>query len=193
MNELHTPNPIPEPIFTAEELAGRIKLHASTVRKLFVDQPGVIRIGHPTSRGRRQYFTDSCQRCKASFRQSDRGGTPLTGPPAVRPDQLPGTNPADGTLLPKRRYDVRSAAGKRLLFTVTAEHAAFGIAEGVFVLAHARSGAYLKRTADRENARQAWPSVNYTRPMRADSSCKTYQSGQLMGDPKRLREFVPVR
>jgi hypothetical protein len=117
----------------------------------------------------------------------------VSGPPAVRPVQPPGTNPAEGTLLPKRRYDVRSADGKRLLFSITAEQAARGIAEGVFVLAHARSGAYLKRTADREKARQVWPAVNFTRPMRADGSCKTYHSGQVMGDPKRLREFVPER
>jgi hypothetical protein len=114
-------------------------------------------------------------------------------PPAVRPVQPPGISPADDTPLSKRRYDVRSADGKRFLFTVTAEHANRGIAEGVFILAHARSGAYLKRTADRENARQAWPSVNYTRPVRADGSCKTYQPGQLMGDSRRLREFIRVK
>lgn len=110
--------------------------------------------------------------------------------PATRPVQPPGTNPADSTPVLKRRYDVRSADGKRFLFAVTAEHAARGIAEGVFFLAQARSGAYLKRTADQKEGRQAWPRVAFTRPVQADSSCKIYKPGQLMGDPRRIREFT---
>ena len=46
-----------EPVFTSEELARSRKLHPATVRKLFVDEPGVIRLGHGGRRGRRQYFT----------------------------------------------------------------------------------------------------------------------------------------
>jgi hypothetical protein len=117
----------------------------------------------------------------------------MTGPPAARPIQPPGTNPASATPVPKRRYDVRSADGRRLLFEVTAEEGARGIAERVFILANARSGAYLKRTADREMGRPSWGGTNFTRPVRGDGTCKTYQPGQLMGDRKRLREFIPVR
>lgn len=46
-----------EPVFTAEELAREKKLHPTTIRKLFVDEPGVIRLGHSHVRGRRQYFS----------------------------------------------------------------------------------------------------------------------------------------
>jgi hypothetical protein len=46
-----------EPVFTAEELAQSRKLHTATIRKLFIDEPGVIRLGHGGRRGRRQYFT----------------------------------------------------------------------------------------------------------------------------------------
>jgi hypothetical protein len=46
-----------EHVFTAEELAERTKLHPSTIRKLFIDEPGVIRLGRTGFRQRRQYFT----------------------------------------------------------------------------------------------------------------------------------------
>ena len=46
-----------DPVFTPEELARDKKLHPATIRKLFVDQPGVIRLGHSHARGRRQYYT----------------------------------------------------------------------------------------------------------------------------------------
>ena len=46
-----------ETLFTPEELAEQTKFHTSTIRKLFVDQPGVIRLGRAGSRGRRQYYT----------------------------------------------------------------------------------------------------------------------------------------
>jgi hypothetical protein len=46
-----------EPKFTPEEISEIFKLHPSTVRKRFVDEPGVIRMGHPGSRGRRQHYT----------------------------------------------------------------------------------------------------------------------------------------
>jgi hypothetical protein len=46
-----------EPIFTPDELAQRCKFHPATIRRMFVDEPGVIRLGHGGRRGRRQYFT----------------------------------------------------------------------------------------------------------------------------------------
>jgi hypothetical protein len=48
---------INEPVYTAEELAQSRKLHPTTIRKMFVDEPGVIRLGHGGRRGRRQYYT----------------------------------------------------------------------------------------------------------------------------------------
>jgi hypothetical protein len=50
--------PSNEQVFTPEELAKLWKLHGSTVRKRFVDEPGVLRFaGHAGRRGRRSYFT----------------------------------------------------------------------------------------------------------------------------------------
>lgn len=47
-----------EPTFyTPEEVAKRYKFHPATVRKLFIDEEGVIRLGHSGTRRRRQYFT----------------------------------------------------------------------------------------------------------------------------------------
>jgi len=46
-----------EPVYTAEELAKSRKLHPATIRKLFLDEPGVLRLGHGGRRGKRQYFT----------------------------------------------------------------------------------------------------------------------------------------
>jgi hypothetical protein len=46
-----------EPVFTPEELAAARKLHPATIRRLFVDEPGVMRLGHAGSGRRRQYFT----------------------------------------------------------------------------------------------------------------------------------------
>ena len=57
MNEPQTATEIEEKIFTSEELAASKKLHPSTIRKMFMNQPGVIRLGHPASEGRQQYFT----------------------------------------------------------------------------------------------------------------------------------------
>ena len=47
----------PEAIFTPEELSVTTKLHASTIRRIFIDEPGVIRLGNTGSRKKRQYFT----------------------------------------------------------------------------------------------------------------------------------------
>ena len=52
-----TPNAVEEPVYTPSELAKMKKLAPSTVRKIFLDEPGVMRFGHRTLRGRRQYFT----------------------------------------------------------------------------------------------------------------------------------------
>ena len=57
MNAPQTTTETDEAIFTAEELAASKRLHPSTIRKMFMNQPGVIRLGHPASAGRQQYFT----------------------------------------------------------------------------------------------------------------------------------------
>jgi NADPH-dependent ferric siderophore reductase len=57
MNARKASKAMEESVFTPEELAERTKLHASTIRKLFADQPGVIRLGRPASRGHRRYYT----------------------------------------------------------------------------------------------------------------------------------------
>ena len=51
------PNELDEPIFKPAELAKMTKYHESTIRRMFVDEPGVIRLGNPGGRHRRQYFT----------------------------------------------------------------------------------------------------------------------------------------
>ena len=48
---------INEPIFTPAEIAKHNKLHPATVRELFLNEPGVIRLGHPAKGHVRQYFT----------------------------------------------------------------------------------------------------------------------------------------
>jgi len=50
-------NAINETLNTPEELARRTKLHPSTIRKMFLDEPGVIRLGHSTTRRKKQYYT----------------------------------------------------------------------------------------------------------------------------------------
>jgi hypothetical protein len=45
--------PTAEPIYTAEEVAERLKLHPSTIRRFFMNEPGVIRFGTPGARHRR--------------------------------------------------------------------------------------------------------------------------------------------
>jgi len=53
-----TPNSIgDERIFTPDEIAQKFKMHRTTVQKTFIDEPGVIRYGHPRRAGRRRYFT----------------------------------------------------------------------------------------------------------------------------------------
>ena len=50
-------NAIDEPVYTPEELAKLKKLHPATIRKTFIDEPGVMRLGHSSVGRRRQYFT----------------------------------------------------------------------------------------------------------------------------------------
>jgi hypothetical protein len=44
-------------IFTPTELGREKKLHPATIRRMFLDEPGVIRLGTPRGPGRRQRFT----------------------------------------------------------------------------------------------------------------------------------------
>lgn len=54
----HLPDPLEEPKFTPEEIAKSHKLHPTTVRRMFLDEPGVIRMGHGSGhRGLGQYYT----------------------------------------------------------------------------------------------------------------------------------------
>jgi hypothetical protein len=48
---------IDEPKLTAQEVGRRYGLHPSKIRRIFVDEPGVIRIGHPATRHKKQYFS----------------------------------------------------------------------------------------------------------------------------------------
>lgn len=57
MNAPQTPTAHEEAVFNVEELAASKKLHPSTIRKMFANQPGVIRLGRDASGNRRRYFT----------------------------------------------------------------------------------------------------------------------------------------
>jgi hypothetical protein len=48
--------PMPETVFTVAEVAKRLKVNEETVRRLFVDKPGVIVISFPR-KGKRVYRT----------------------------------------------------------------------------------------------------------------------------------------
>jgi len=56
-HQRNTVEPCEEVVYTAEELAATKKLHPSTIRRMFADEPGVIRFGREASANRRQYFT----------------------------------------------------------------------------------------------------------------------------------------
>ncbi len=48
----------PEPVITLQEAAARLKVSVSTARRLFQDEPGIIRIGKSGRRdGKRDYLT----------------------------------------------------------------------------------------------------------------------------------------
>lgn len=53
----NTINSLEEKKYTPGELAEMFKLHPDTVRRLFVDEPGVVRLGHGGRSRRRQYFS----------------------------------------------------------------------------------------------------------------------------------------
>jgi hypothetical protein len=78
MNARETLSAIEEMVFTPEELAERTKLHPSTIRKLFADQPGVIRLGRAGSRSHRRYYTIRVPRSVAErvFGSMTVGGCP---------------------------------------------------------------------------------------------------------------------
>jgi hypothetical protein len=50
-------NAVDEPVYLPSELARIKKLHPSTIRKLFQDEPGVQRLGHAAKGRRRQYYS----------------------------------------------------------------------------------------------------------------------------------------
>jgi hypothetical protein len=51
------PKTTTEPFFTPEELSTFTKLHVTTIRRMFLDEPGVIRLGHGPLRKKRQHYT----------------------------------------------------------------------------------------------------------------------------------------
>ncbi len=47
-----------EPMFTAQEVADYLRLDVTTTRRIFLDRPGVVKLGRQTGRaGKRQYCT----------------------------------------------------------------------------------------------------------------------------------------
>jgi hypothetical protein len=46
-----------EPVFTTGQLGKLKRLHSSTIQKMFLEEEGVIRIGHAKDKDRRQHFT----------------------------------------------------------------------------------------------------------------------------------------
>jgi len=57
MNAVENINAADETVYTPAEVAKLKKLHPGTIREIFLDEPGVIRLGHPAKGNRRQYFT----------------------------------------------------------------------------------------------------------------------------------------
>jgi hypothetical protein len=46
-----------EPLYTAAEVAGYLKLDETTVRRLFLDRPDVVKLGRTEARAKRSYVT----------------------------------------------------------------------------------------------------------------------------------------
>jgi hypothetical protein len=46
-----------EPLYTASEVAGYLKLDETTVRRLFLDRPDVVKLGRAEARSKRSYVT----------------------------------------------------------------------------------------------------------------------------------------
>jgi hypothetical protein len=53
----NVPKVIEEAVYTPAEIARLKKLHPGTIREMFLEEPGVIRLGRPATRRKRQYFT----------------------------------------------------------------------------------------------------------------------------------------
>ena len=68
-------NALDEQVYTPAEIAKARKLHPAKIRELFVDEPGVIRLGHGAKGNRRQYFTleHSGERSSSRLRAHDGG------------------------------------------------------------------------------------------------------------------------
>jgi hypothetical protein len=47
-----------EPVYTPQELSTLWKFDQSTIRRMFIDEPGVLKLGHQSRRdGKREYIT----------------------------------------------------------------------------------------------------------------------------------------
>jgi hypothetical protein len=57
MEAAKTLNILDEPVYTPAEVGKLTKFHPAKIREIFVDEPGVIRLGHPAIGRRRQYYT----------------------------------------------------------------------------------------------------------------------------------------
>jgi hypothetical protein len=57
MNILESPDLLTETLYTPAEIAKITKLHVSKVRRIFLREPGVIRIGSSGTRRKRSYWT----------------------------------------------------------------------------------------------------------------------------------------
>jgi predicted transcriptional regulator len=57
MSEIKPIATFQEEVFTVEELAAKMKLHRSTIQKMFLDVEGVVRIGHGRLRSKRAHYT----------------------------------------------------------------------------------------------------------------------------------------
>jgi hypothetical protein len=57
MHPTQPPSPVDEESYTPAYFAKLHKLHRETVIKLFVNEEGVIRLGHGPSAGQRRYYT----------------------------------------------------------------------------------------------------------------------------------------
>ena len=50
------PLTVTEKLLRPQELAEAWQLDVSTIRKMFIDQPGVLKIGRPRARGRKRSY-----------------------------------------------------------------------------------------------------------------------------------------
>jgi hypothetical protein len=90
--------------------------------------------------------------------------------------------------------EVRDHAGE-LVGTVDAAGATALLARGWAVAIGSHVTKYLRLTPTAPAAtrgRQWMGGSQTTRPVRADQTCKQYESGQVMGNPRTLREHNPT-